>query len=81
MFHEFMPWRGCDRGIDDIERNSSDFTICSQSLTNFYANFQSPFRNPHSAIVYPVARPPRLSPPQDDGGQAHPSSRSRDSNS
>ena len=43
--------------IDDIERNSSDFTICSQSLTNFYANFQSALRNPHSSIVDPVAQP------------------------
>ena len=43
--------------IEDIERNSSDFTIYSQSLTNFYANFQFAFRNPHSPIVYSVARP------------------------
>jgi len=46
--------------IDDIEINSSDFAICSLVLTNFSANFQSAFRNPHSAIVDPVARPPRL---------------------
>jgi hypothetical protein len=46
--------------IDDIELNSSDFAICSLALTSFSANFQSAFRNPHSAIVDPVARPPRL---------------------
>jgi hypothetical protein len=67
--------------IDNITPNSSDFTICSQSLTNIFASFQSAFRNPPSAIVYPVARPPRLSEQARDGGQARPSSRSRDSNS
>ena len=34
--------------IDDIRGNSSDFTICSQSLTNFYAIF-----NPQSARSFP----------------------------
>ena len=51
--------------IDDIELNSSDIAICSLVLTNFSASFQSAVRNPHSAIVDPVARP---------------SSRSRDAN-
>ena len=46
--------------IDDIELNSSDFGICSLVLKSFSVNFQSAFRNPHSAIVDPVARPPRL---------------------
>ena len=50
----------------DIRLNSSDFAIGSLVLTSFSENFQSAFRNPHSAIVDPVARP---------------SSRSRDSNS
>jgi hypothetical protein len=66
---------------DDIERNSSDFTMCFQSLKNFYASFQSTFRNPHSAIVCQVARPPRLSEQARDGGQERPSSWARDSNS
>ena len=43
--------------IDDIELNSSDFAICSLVFTSFSANFQSAIRNPHSAIVDPVARP------------------------
>jgi len=43
--------------IDDIELNSSDFAICSLLLTSFSANSQSAFRNPHSTIVDPVARP------------------------
>ena len=68
--------------IDDIELCSSDFAICSPVLKSLRANFQSAFRNPHSAIADPVARPPRLSPPEaDDGGQARPSSWSRDINS
>ena len=60
--------------IDGIEFNSSDFAICSLVLTSFSVNFQSAFRNPHSAIVNPVARPPRLSEQARDGGQARPSS-------
>jgi hypothetical protein len=52
--------------IDDIELNISDFAICFL--------VRSAFRNPHSAIVNPVARPPRLSEQARDGGQAHPSS-------
>jgi hypothetical protein len=52
--------------IDDIELKNSDLAIRSLVLTIFSVNFQSAFRNPHSAIVDPVARP---------------SSRSRDSNS
>ncbi len=43
--------------IGDIELNSSDLTICSLVLANSSANFKSAFRNPHSAIVDPVARP------------------------
>ena len=43
--------------IDDIELNSSDFAICSLVFTSFSANFQSAIRNPHSAIVDPVAPP------------------------
>jgi len=43
--------------IDDNELNSSGFAICSLVLTKFSANFQSAFRNPHSAMVDPVAPP------------------------
>jgi len=39
--------------IDNIELNSSDFATCSLVLTNFSVNFQSAFRNPHSAIIDP----------------------------
>jgi hypothetical protein len=46
--------------IDDIELGISDFAIGSRVLTSFSANFQSAFRNLHSAIVDPLARPPRL---------------------
>jgi hypothetical protein len=67
--------------IDDIELASSDFAICSLVLMNFLANFQSAIRSLHSAIVDPVARPPRLSEQARDGGQARPSSCSRYSNS
>jgi len=52
--------------IDDIELNSSDFAIRFLVLTSFSVNFQSAFRMPHAAIVDPVA---------------HPSLRSRDTNS
>jgi hypothetical protein len=38
-------------------------------------------RIPQSTIVNPVARPPRLSEQTRDGGQAHPSPRSRDEDS
>ncbi len=55
--------------LADIELNSSDFSVRSLVLTSFSANFQSAFRNPHSAIVDPVARPPRLSEQARDGGQ------------
>jgi len=75
--------------IDDIELYSSDFAIRSLVLRSFLAYFQSEFCIPHSAIVCPVARPPRLSehardPPatarheRAGGGQAHLSPRSRD---
>ena len=60
--------------IDDIELNISDFAICFLVRISSSANFHSAFRNPHSAIVNPVARPPRLSEQARDGGQAHPSS-------
>ena len=52
--------------IDDIELNISDFAICFLVRISSSANFHSAFRNPHSAIVNPVA---------------HPSSWSRDTNS
>ena len=67
--------------IDDIELNSSDFAIRSLVLTSFFVDSQSAFHIPNSAIVDPMARPPRLSEQARDGGQARPSSRSRDSNS
>jgi hypothetical protein len=44
-------------------------------------NLKSVFRNQQSAIVDPVARPPRLSEQARDGGQARASSWSRGSNS
>jgi hypothetical protein len=34
--------------IDDFELNSSNFAICSLSLTSFSANFQAAFRNRRS---------------------------------
>jgi hypothetical protein len=44
--------------IDDIELNSSDFAICSLVPAKLSADFHSAIRNPHSAIIDPVARPP-----------------------
>jgi hypothetical protein len=42
--------------IDDMELNISDFAICFLVRISSSANFHSAFRNPHSAIVNPVAR-------------------------
>ncbi len=42
--------------IDDIELKNSDLAIRSLVRTSFSENFQSAIRNPHSAIVDPVAR-------------------------
>ena len=67
--------------IDHIELDVSDFAVGSRVLTSFSASFQSAIRNPRSAIVDPVARPPRLSEQARDGGQPRPSSRSRHTNS
>jgi len=43
--------------IDNVELKSSDLPLFSLVLTCFGANFQSAFRNPHSAIVDPVVGP------------------------